>query len=282
MSSTEAIIVNKITPAYWRATFNNGTLNLFGPEGHVALKKLIDDLESDKSVRVIVFDSSSPDFFIAHADILRVAEEPQGPGTGFVATWANLAVRIASLPVISIAAIRGYARGFGADFSSACDLRFASREKAVFCQPEVGAGVIPGGGAFELLPRRVGRARALEILLSSDDYDAPTAELYGWINRAIPDAQFEDFVDKFARRIASFDAQLLIETKRVVDSRWGMPSQVDFAAGMALFGESTKWPSAARMKALFDKGLQSDEKVERNLGAVIGTVTEEDLAKYKE
>ncbi|KAK4066992.1 uncharacterized protein Triagg1_7992 [Trichoderma aggressivum f. europaeum] len=228
MSSTEAIIVNKITPAYWCATFNNGTLNLFGPEGHIALKKLIKDLESDKSVRVIVFDSSSP------------------------------------------------------DFSSACDLRFASRERAVFCQPEVGAGIIPGGGAFELLPRRVGRARALEILLSSDDYDATTAELYGWIDRAVLDAEFDDFVDKFARRIASFDAQLLIETKRVVDSRWGMPSQVDFAAGMALFGESTKWPSAARMKALFDKGLQSDEEVERNLGAVLETVTERDLSKYRE
>ncbi|KAL7945489.1 ClpP/crotonase-like domain-containing protein [Trichoderma barbatum] len=235
MSSTEPIILTKITPTYWRATFNNGTLNLFSPESYIALKTLVAELESDTAVRVIVFDSSSPDFFIVHADILRVAEEPQWPGTGFVATWASLAARITRLPVVTIAAIRGYARGFGADFANTCDLRFASRERAVFCQPEVGAGIIPGGGAFEFLPRNVGRARASEILISSDDYDATTAELYGWINRAIPDAEFEDYVDKFARRIAGFDAKLLVETKRVVDARWGMPSQVDLAGGMALF-----------------------------------------------
>ncbi|RFU81213.1 enoyl- hydratase [Trichoderma arundinaceum] len=281
MSSHEYIIVKKITPAYWRATFNNGNLNLLSPESYVALKNLVAELEADKDVRVIVFDSSSPDYFIAHADLLRVGEEPEGPGTGLGATWPSLAVRIANLSAITVVAVRGRARGFGADFANTCDLRFASRERAVFCQPELGAGIIPGGGAFEWLPRLVGRARALEILISSDDYDATTAELYGWINRAVPDAEFEDFVEKLARRIAGFDAKLLVETKRVVNARWGMPNQVDFAAGMALFAESTKWPGAGpRIKALFEKGMQQDGETERNMGAVLGTITEEDLKKH--
>lgn len=281
--SHEYIVVNKVTPAYWRATFDfhNGNLNLLTPEAYLALKDLVAELEADQHVRVVVFDSASPEYFIAHADILRAGEEPAGPGTGLGATWASVAVRIARLPVITIAAIRGLTRGFGADFATNCDMRFASREKAVFSQPEVGAGIIPGGGAFEWLPRLVGRARALEIILGADDFDASTAELYGWINRAVPDAEFEGFVDKFARRLAGFDAKLLAESKRLVNARVGMPSQADFAEGMDLFVQSTTWPgSGPRLKALFEKGMQQDGDAERYMGATLGSVTEEDLKKH--
>ena len=123
--------------------------------------------------------------------------------------WMETALRLSKVPVVSIASIRGRARGMGSEFALACDLRFASLERAVLGQPEVGVGLVPGGGGMERLPLLVGRARALEIVLGAGDFDADTAERYGWINRALPDAAFDRFVDDLARRIASFDKQAL-------------------------------------------------------------------------
>ncbi len=278
----EYLLVNKVTPAYWRATFNNGPLNLFGPETYIALKQLVTDLENDRSVRVVVFDSSTPDFFIAHYDMRRAMEEPEGPGTGVISTWGTFVLRLVNLPILSIAAIRGRVRGHGNEFISACDIRFASRERAIFSQPEVGAGVTPGGGGFEWLPRNVGRSRALEIILGSDDFDASTAELYGWINRAIPDIEFESFVDRFARRIAGFDARPLVEAKRVVNARAGLPTDVDFFSSMRLCIQSTQWPErAARSRVLAEKGYCSEGETELNMGKTLAEVTPEDLQRYQ-
>ncbi|RFU31757.1 hypothetical protein B7463_g4600, partial [Scytalidium lignicola] len=279
-SSTEVLIVKKITPAYWRTTFSNGPLNLFQPETYIALKRLATDLENDKDVRVVVFDSDSPEYFIAHFDMLRGMEEPEGAGTGVISDWGNFVMRLVRLPVVSVAAIAGRVRGHGNEFINACDVRFASRERSIFSQPEVGAGVTPGGGGFEWLTRNVGRSRAIEIILGSDDFDGTTAELYGWINRAIPHKDFEAFVDRFARRIAGFDKRPLIEAKRVINARAGVPTDVDLLSSMALFVQSCQWPSTStRIKALFERGLQQNGEGELNLGDILGQITAEDLQR---
>ena len=124
--------------------------------------------------------------------------------------------------MVSIAVIRGRVRGGGSEFTLGCDIRFASREKAISGQPEVGTGLIPGG-ALQRLPILVGRARAIEIILSADDYDAETAERNGWINRAIPDAELDGFVANFVRRILSFDKQAL-RTAKTILNQYGLPN----------------------------------------------------------
>ena len=142
------------------------------------------DLEADPSVKVVVFQSANPDFFIAHLDVAKAAERPEALGL-----WRDFVLRLSSTPVVSIAKIRGRTRGIGNEFVLACDMRFASRQSALFGNPEVGVGLVPGGGALEWLPRLVGRSRALEIVLSGDDFDADIAERYGWVNRTLDDAR---------------------------------------------------------------------------------------------
>jgi enoyl-CoA hydratase/carnithine racemase len=262
------------TPAYWQVTFDNPPINLFGPETYAQMRLLMDRLETDEHVRVVVFDSANPDYFIAHFDMERGFEVPDVPGAARIADdWHNFVVRLAKVPVVSIAAVRGRTRGIGSEFSLACDIRFASREKAIFGQPEVGVGVIPGGGGTEWLPRLVGRSRALEIALSSDDFDGTTAELYGLVNRAIPDADFDHFVDTFARRIAGFDRQPLAEVKRIINERAGLPTEADIEASQAVFLAATAWPKTqTRLATITKRGLQQDSDIELRLGHHVTTL----------
>ena len=148
------------------------------------------NLEADPSVKVVVFKSANPDFFIAHLDVSKAAEQPEVLGL-----WRDFVLRLSSTPVASIAKIRGRTRGIGNEFVLACDMRFASRQGALFGNPEIGVGLVPGGGALEWLPRVVGRSRALEIVLSADDFDADVAERYGWVNRTLDDDDLDPFVD---------------------------------------------------------------------------------------
>ena len=152
--------VNKVTPAYWRLTFENPPINMLDPQTMLELQDLVGQFETDPGLKVVVFGSADPDFFIAHFDIARAAETPRTPGPTGYSTWLDLTLRLSRAPVVSIAAIRGRARGVGSEFALACDLRFASMEKAVLGQPEVGSGLLPGGGAVERLPLVTGRARA--------------------------------------------------------------------------------------------------------------------------
>src|SRR5260221_13638983 len=144
---------------------------------------------------------------------------------------------------VSIAIIRGGARGGGSELAMACDLRFASREKAIFGQPEVGFGLIPGGGALERLPLLVGRSRALEVVLGADDFDADTAERYGWINRAIPDADLDAFVAQFVRRVLSFDKRALAAAKAIVNAA-GLPDPAALQSTQDLFFQTFGWEGA--------------------------------------
>src|SRR5277367_4750597 len=234
--------ISEVTPAYWRVSFSNPPINLQDPDTILELQELVGLFETDDALRVVVLESADPDFFINHYDVSRAAETPVAPGPTGLPTFIDTTVRLATTPVVTIAKIRGRNRGGGSEAALACDLRFASRENAVFGQPEVGAGMFPGGGALERLPLLVGRARALEIILGSDDLDAETAALYGWINRALPDAELDEFVDNLARRIASFDKPALAEAKRLVNRRTE-PLAEDLMETQDAFLAAFAWPS---------------------------------------
>ncbi|KAL6854529.1 ClpP/crotonase [Trichoderma novae-zelandiae] len=269
-SFDDVLKLTKISPAYWRATLNSPPLNLFTSRTYKALRALIEMLENDRAAKVIVFDSAAEEYFIAHYDLVATEGETAEEETSLISDWANFVLRLARLPVVSIAEVRGRVRGHGSEFILACDMRFGSLEKAIFAQPEAGAGIHCGGGAIEWLPRLVNRSRALEILLGGQDIDAATAAQYGYLNRAIEDAELSSFVDGFARRIAGFDRRPLLETKRAVNDRAGLPRLMDLLSSMQTFVRATKWPETEkRVKTLFDLGLQQDGPAERELGRVL-------------
>ena len=236
------LTVTEVSPAYWRISFSNPPTNLQDPDTILEFQELVTRMESDDALKVVVIESGNPDFFINHYDVSRAAETPVAPGPTGLPTWIDTTTRLAAVPVVTIAKIRGRNRGGGSEAGLAFDLRFASIEKAVFGQPEVGAGMFPGGGALERLPLLVGRARALEVILGSDDLDAETAALYGWVNRALPDAELDNFVDNLARRIASFDKPALAEAKRLVNRRTVPPAE-DLVETQDAFLAAFAWPS---------------------------------------
>jgi enoyl-CoA hydratase/carnithine racemase len=213
-TDTVQILVNCISPAYWRIAFDNPPLNVMGPEFVLEFRDVITALENDEQVKVVVFESAVEGYFLNHSDFHANIDElksiPQGP-TGLEA-WPDILVRIARAPFASIALIRGRATGNGSELALACDLCFASREKAVLSQWEVGVGLVAGGGPMARLPRRVGRNRALEILLTADDIRADAAERMGYVNRSVPDADLDEHVDTLALRIASFDKWAIANT----------------------------------------------------------------------
>jgi len=190
-------------------------------------------------------------------------------------------VRLSRAPVVSIASVRGRATGVGSELALASDMRFASREKAVFSQWEVGAGLVPGGGPMARLPRLIGRGRALEVLLGADDVDGELAERYGYVNRSLPDADLDDFVDALARRISSFDKTAIAETKRLVDVN-SLPPDSEIAPEWDAFLAALGRPAAQeRIKTLLERGLQQPGDVETRLGHHLGllNVLEESVSR---
>src|SRR6202522_4319339 len=216
------IRVTRRSPAYWRVTIDNPPINVMGPEMVQDFQEVIDALEADEHVRVVVFDSAVDDYFLNHSDFLAKLEDltalPAGP-TG-LPPWPDFLARLTRAPVASIALIRGRATGNGSEITLACDMSFASREKTVISQWEVGVGPVAGGGPMARLPRLIGRNRALEVLLSSEDIRAERAEEYGYINRALPDAALDAFVEALAIRIAKFDKWAIPQTKGLVTTTW--------------------------------------------------------------
>ena len=257
---------------YWRVTFDHPPLNIFGPESIPQLNEIVTSLESDDRVKVVVFDSAVEGFFITHYDFLAELEDstniPPGP-TGLQAL-PDMLVRISRAPVVSIASIRGRATGVGSELALASDMRFVSREKAILSQWEVGAGLVPGGGPMAQLPRLIGRGRALEVLLGADDIRGDVAELYGYVNRALPDAELDAFVDALATRIASFDKEAIADTKRLVNIA-SLPPDAEIAPEWDAFIASLGRPAAqARIKALMERGFHKAGDVENRLGYYLG------------
>src|SRR5580698_399807 len=209
------LCVTRRSPAYWRVTIDNPPINVMGPEMVQQFKGVINALEADEQVRVVVFDSAVDDYFLNHSDFLAKLEDltslPPGP-TG-LPPWPDFLVRLTHLPVASVALIRGRATGNGSEITLACDMSFASREKAIISQWEVGVGMVAGGGPMARLPQLIGRNRALEVLLSSEDSRGEQAETYGYVNRALPDAELDAYVEALATRIAKFDKWAIANIK---------------------------------------------------------------------
>jgi enoyl-CoA hydratase/carnithine racemase len=266
------VFLTKESPALWRVTLNNPPVNIFGPKTIPQLNEIITAIESDKQLKVVVFDSAIEGFFMTHYDFLSDPKEttslPTGP-TGLLAL-PDMLVRLSRAPVVSIAKIRGRATGVGSELALACDMRFASREKAILGHFEVGAGIVPGGGPMARLPRLMGRGRAMEVLMGADDIPGDLAERYGYVNRSLSDAELDGFVDSLAKRIASFDKQALSDTKRFVDVA-SLPPDYEIGAEMPVCFTSIGRPEAQRrIKLLLDRGLHKAGDVETRLGYHVG------------
>ncbi|EHK1727458.1 enoyl-CoA hydratase/isomerase family protein [Escherichia coli] len=215
MSTVNRLNIVRESLAYWRIIINNPPLNLFDPWMFAELNALMDDIEKDKDLKVVVFESTDEDFFMNHHDVVNRNVIPDQPGAApFFYHWPTFVTRLAQSSVISIAKVRGRARAQGFEFALACDMRFASRERAKFALIEVGGSSIPGGGGVEWLSALVGRSRALEIVCGADDFDADLAERYGFINRALPDAELDAYVDGFAERMSRFEKRALETGKK--------------------------------------------------------------------
>jgi enoyl-CoA hydratase/carnithine racemase len=249
-------------------------MNLLGPELVRDLVALIQRVESDDAIRVLVFESADPDYFISHVDVTRIKEyrEEAAKLTG-EASIALLFHHLSSSRLVTIAQIEGRVRGAGSEFVLACDMRFAARESAFFGQPEPGLGLIPGGGAVQHLTRLLGRARALEVMLSADDYDAELAERYGWINRALPDETLSVFVRSLAHRIAGFPAAGQAVVKERVNAIALAPAE-DFRRDSNLFGEGVRQPDAQqRITAALERGFQTRD-AEMHLGRLLADLAD--------
>ena len=209
--------IDEPATGYWRVTFANPPINLLNSATVLELAEITRRIEAAENLKVVVFASKNPEFFMARYDLSDTNPIAFAPTESGVTLFIDTTLRLQKARPITIAAIRGRARGGGSEFALACDLRFASLEKALLGQPEVGAGIVPAGGGLERLAALVGAPRALEIIASAADYDAKTAELYGWVNRAIPDVDLDLHVDVLARRLALFDANALATVKRLVN-----------------------------------------------------------------
>ncbi|HXZ14850.1 MAG TPA: enoyl-CoA hydratase/isomerase family protein [Roseiarcus sp.] len=270
-SQKTQIRLTRVSNAYGRITIDNPPINVMGPQMVREFRGIMTELEADQQIKVLVFESAVEGFFLNHsdfhADMKDLTSLPQGP-TGLEA-WPDILVRLTRLPVVSIALIRGRATGNGSELSLACDMSFVSREKARLSQWEVGVGLVAGGGPMARLPQNIGRQRALEILLSSDDIGGDLAEAYGYVNRSLPDAQLDKFVDSLATRIATFDKWAIANTKRLVNA--SLPPDVEIAAGWDACMTSITRPAAQRnLKALFELGFHEPGDAEDRLGAYLG------------
>jgi enoyl-CoA hydratase/carnithine racemase len=233
-------------------------MNLLGPELVRDLVSLIQRAEADDAVQVLVFASADPDYFISHVDVTRIDEyRAEAAKLTGEASIALLFRHLSESRLVTIAQIEGRVRGAGSEFVLACDMRFAAQESAIFAQPETGFGLIPGGGAIQHLTRLMGRGRALEVLLSAEDYDAQLAERYGWINRALPAAELGSFVSSLAHRIAGFPAAGQVAVKERVNAIALAPAE-DFRRDSDLFAESAHDPEAqSRTQAAMKRGFQT-------------------------
>src|ERR1700757_9293 len=241
------------------------------------LQELLARMDTSSDLRVVVFESANPDFYLAHFDLA----DPAGSlgllktaGPSGLPILMDTFVRLTKSPVVSIAKIRGRVRGVGSEFVLACDMRFASREKTVLAQVEVGAGVHPGGGGAERLPLLLGRGRALEVILGANDFDGETAERYGYVNRALPDRELDGFVDALARRIASFDRRPIAAAKKLVN-QVSLPSADHLLDGLNSFLTALTWSETLqRIQTLLKQGLQQDAEFEKRWPEVLGSLLE--------
>jgi len=275
VESAAPLRVTEVTPAYWRITFDYPPFNVADGTMFEALQGLLARMDADSILCVVVFESAYRDFYLSHFDLTgKLGNVMTAVGPSGLPILEDTFVRLTKSPVISIAKVRGCVRGACSEFVLACDMRFASRENTRLGQPEVGVGLHPGGGGTERLPHLVGRGRALEIILGANDFDGDSAERYGYVNRALPDAELDAFVDTLARRIASFDRRALSAAKTLVNNV-SLPSADRLLDGLASFQAALMWTETQRrIEALLKRGLQQDSDFERTWPEVLSTLLE--------
>jgi enoyl-CoA hydratase/carnithine racemase len=240
--SAAPVRVVEETPAYWRVLFDYPPFNIVDATMFEGLQGLLARMDASPNLGVVVFESANPEFYLAHFDLTgKTGNITTAVGPSGLPILIDTFVRLTKSPVVSIAKIRGCVRGVSSEFVLACDMRFASRENTLSGQPEVGVGVHPGGGGAERLPHLVGRGRALEIVLGSNDFDGDTAERYGYVNRALPDAELDGFVDVLARRIASFDRRPIAAAKHLIN-QVSLPSADRLLDALNAFQTALTWP----------------------------------------
>jgi len=263
------------TSAYWRVVFDGPPFNILDATMFDGLQGLLARMDASPSLRVVVFESANPEFYLAHLDLTgKTGNITTAVGPSGLPILIDTFVRLTKSPVVSIAKIRGCVRGVCSEFVLACDMRFASSENTRLGQPEVGVGLHPGGGGTERLPPLVGRGRALEIVLGANDFDGDTAARYGYVNRALPDAELDEFVDVLARRIASFDRRAIAAAKNLVN-QVSLPSADRLLDALNSFQKALTWPEAQqRIQALLERGLQREVDFENRWPAVLGTLLE--------
>lgn len=243
-----------------RATIDNPPINLLDQQMMTEIDCLTRKLAADDEVRVLIVDSADPEFFVAHADAGLILDLPVEDTAlhDELSPFHTVMEAFRSLPQATIAVIEGVCRGGGSEWAAAFDMRYAALDKAIFGQPEVVlGGIIPGGGGTQRLPRLIGRGRALEVILSGRDFDASTAEAWGFVDRALPADELRRFVDKLAARIASAPPGAVAAAKRAVDAAAG-----DLGIGLRiedqLFRQTLAQPEArARLQAVIDAGAQT-------------------------
>jgi len=257
-------------------------MNLEGPELVRDLVSLIQQAEADNTVQVLVFKSADPDYFISHVDVTRIKENREAAAklTGDPSIGQMLR-HLSASRLVSIAQIEGRVRGVGSEFILACDMRFAARESAIFGQFEPAFGVIPGAGGAQHLARLMGRGRALEVMLSAQDYDADLAERYGWINRALPAEEIDEFVRALALRIAKFPAAGHAVVKERVNAI-ALPTVEDIRRDSDLFLEGTRTNEfQALTQAAMKRGFQTRD-AEMDLARLLGGLNEHGTNKAQD
>jgi enoyl-CoA hydratase/carnithine racemase len=275
-NSATPVGVIEETSAYWRVLFDYPPFNILDATIFEGLQDLLARMDSSPGLRVLVFESANPEFYLAHFDLTgKIGNITTAVGRSGLPILMDTFVRLTTSPVVSMAKIRGCVRGASSEFVLACDMRFASRENTLLGHPEVGVGVHPGGGGTERLPHLVGRGRALEIVLGANDFDGDTAERYGYVNRSLPDAELDGFVDALARRVASFDRRAIAAAKNLVN-QVSLPSADRLLDALNSFQTSLTWSEAQqRIQALLERGLQRDGDFERRWPAMLGTLLDE-------
>src|SRR5216117_3640838 len=260
--SAEHVRVIEETSAYWRLVFDSPPFNIVDATMFEGLQDVLARMEASPSLRVVVFESANPEFYLSHFDLTgKTGNITTAVGPSGLPILIDTFVRLTQSPVVSIAKIRGCVRGVSSEFVLACDMRFSSRENTRLGQPEVGVGVHPGGGGTERLPHLVGRGRALEIVLGATDFDGDTAERYGYINRALPDAELDGFVDALAHRIASFDRRAITAAKNLIN-QVSLPSADRLLDALNSFQTALTRPETGqRIQVLLKRGLQQDHRL---------------------
>src|ERR1700751_549969 len=273
-SATPVRVIEE-TSAYWRVVFDYPPFNIVDATIFEVLQGLLVRMDTSQDLRVVVFESAIPEFYLAHFDLTgKIGNITTAVGASGLPILMDTFVRLTKSPVVSLAKIRGCVRGVSSEFVLACDMRFASRENTKLGHPELRVGLHPGGGGTERLRHLGGRGRALEIVLSANDFDGDTAERYGYVNRSLPDAELDGFVDALARRIGSFDRRALVAAKHLVNEV-SLPPFDRLLDAFTSFGKALGWPEAQnRIRTVLERGLQRDAGFEKNWPEVLGTLFE--------